>query len=82
MNLSRPHSVTTMHWKCLVLRDVMGHVELDAPQTSPGSAAGLSPPSAHELLCSPSWAHLPHAGIASRRLCAYGSSFSLLMSGT
>lgn len=54
MNLSRPHSVTTMHWKCLVLRDVMGHAELDAPQTFPGSAAGLSPPSAHELLCNPS----------------------------
>ena len=46
MNLSRPHSVTTMRWKCLVLRDVMGHVELDAPQTPPGPAAGPSPPSA------------------------------------
>jgi len=46
MNLYRPHSMTTVQWKCLVLRDVMGHVELDVPQTPPSSAAGPVPPSA------------------------------------
>lgn len=62
MNLSRPHSVTTVHRKCLVLRDVMEHEELGAPQTFPCFMACFSPPSSCELL----WLHLSGAGIARR----------------
>lgn len=81
MNLSRPHSVTIMHWKCLVLTDVMGHVELDAPQAPPGSAASPSPPSPHKPLCSPSSSPLPRAVIIRRGSQAYGSSLWLLLPG-
>lgn len=57
MNLSRFHSVTTTHWKYLVLRDAMGHVALDVLRTPPGSEASLSSPSAtvQSLPVTPSW---------------------------
>lgn len=71
MNLSRPHSMTTMRSKCLVLRDVMGHEEWEAPQTPPGSAAGPSPV-VQPLLVIPS--------LGRRGLRAYSFSFCLFLS--